>query len=484
MPPPWTPQADLDRAVAVPVVPGPAPGEGPGSEPEEAGRVQEEWPEEEWAAEPAEAGPFEGEEWPAPGEPLPAAQRAEETGQGGAVPGPSAEEEAEEEAWAEFAGWEAPAAGGPLPEEGGEAPPLEPGTTGAPTVEVPAPALFDFSRPAAPGDLIGGKMLAGAVTAEHRHLAEEMAAADTAEAQLQALSAPMPGLESGVVGFEDVVHLGAGEEMAEAARSDLPVRVVTGLVLVGILLGSLWVGGELLAVLVGILALLALAEFYGTLRRTGYAPLSVFGFLGAIGLLVGTWFLGLVAIPVAASGIIVVCFFYYSFAARRREPFTNGSLTLLGALWIPGTLAFAFPIAAAPGFRVLILAAAATVIATDVGAFFAGRSWGSRPLAPVLSPHKTVEGLAGGVVLGIAVAVVIGHFLEPLSIRTGAALGLVVAVMAPLGDLAESMLKRSLGVKDMGSILPGHGGILDRVDVFLFVLPAVWVLYETLGLLR
>jgi phosphatidate cytidylyltransferase len=213
-------------------------------------------------------------------------------------------------------------------------------------------------------------------------------------------------------------------------------------------------------------------------------PLAAFGFLGATGLLVGTWFLGLVAIPVAAIGVTVVCFLYYSFASRRREPFTNGSLTLLGLLWVAGTLAFAFPIAAAPDFRVLILAAAATVVATDVGAFLAGRSWGSRPLAPVLSPHKTVEGLAGGVVLGIAVAVVLGHFLEPLNIRIGAALGLVVVVMAPLGDLAESMVKRSLGVKDMGSILPGHGGILDRVDAFLFVLPAVWVLYETLGLLR
>jgi len=157
---------------------------------------------------------------------------------------------------------------------------------------------------------------------------------------------------------------------------------------------------------------------------------------------------------------------------------------VLGTLWVTGAAAFAFPIAAAPDFRVLFLAIAATVVATDIGAFVAGRSWGSRPLAPVLSPHKTVEGLAGGVVLGIGAAVLVGYFLEPLGIRAGAALGLVVAVVAPLGDLAESMLKRSLGVKDMGSILPGHGGILDRVDAFLFVLPAVWVLYETLGLLR
>ena len=86
-------------------------------------------------------------------------------------------------------------------------------------------------------------------------------------------------------------------------------------------------------------------------------------------------------------------------------------------------------------------------------------------------------------VLHIAAAVAIGYFFEPFTIRSGAALGLVVAVVAPLGDLAESMIKRSLAVTDMGTILPGHGGVLDRVDAFLFVLPAAWVLYETLGLL-
>lgn len=497
VPPPWMPQADLDRAAPVPVVPGPVPEGGPEVGRADRGTAGEagEWgradevvptgpPAEEWGEESTEADRREEEEWGAepegslPAPPEAAAERA------AAAPPPSPEEEAEEAAWAEFAGWESPAAGRPSPAAPGEPPPVTPGIVGAPTAEMPAPALFDFARPHPPGHLLGEEIFAGAVTAEHRHLAEEVAAADTSEAQLQALSAPMPGLESGVVGFEDVVQPGGEEEPAESGRSDLPVRVVTSLVLVGILLGSLWVGGELLAGLVGVLALLALAEFYGTLRRRGYAPLAGFGFVGAIGMLIGTWFLGLVAIPVAVIGVTVVSFFYYSFASRRREPFTNGSLTTLGLLWIPGTLAFAFPLAAAPDFRVLVLAVVATVVATDVGAFFAGRSWGSRSLAPVLSPRKTVEGLAGGVVLGIAVAVILGYFLKPLNLRIGAGLGLVVAVMAPLGDLAESMLKRSLGVKDMGSILPGHGGVLDRLDAFLFVLPATWVLYETLGLLR
>jgi phosphatidate cytidylyltransferase len=329
-------------------------------------------------------------------------------------------------------------------------------------------------------------MFAGAVTSEHRDLAAEVAAADSAEAQMQAVSAPMAGLESGVVGFEDVVELGGEPEAEEEApaRSDLPLRVATALVLVGLLVGAVWVGGGLLAGFIGLLAFIGVGEMFAALRRSGYRPLALFGLLGAAGLLAATWYYGLVAVPIAVVALTILCFFYYTLASRRRDPLTNGSLTLLGMLWVAGTLAFAFPIVAAPEFRVLVVALVATVVATDVGAYFAGRAWGSRPLAPVLSPHKTVEGLAGGVVLGIAVAVLIGHFFEPLNLRIGAGLGLVVAVMAPLGDLAESMVKRSLGVKDMGSLLPGHGGVLDRVDAFLFVVPAVWVLYETLGLLR
>jgi phosphatidate cytidylyltransferase len=418
------------------------------------------------------------EEFPKPGRPVPRVESAPAAPpteaawgypQGGEPEGGEGEEAwpaESEEAWAEE-GWEQPVPGA---------------SVGEPTEEVAAPGVYDFEgRRQGP---ISEEVVAGAVTMEHRGLAEEIAAADTAETELQALSAPMAGLDSGVVGFEDVVHLGGDEEFVAPRRSDMGLRVMTGMLLAALLLGAMWVGGEFLAGFIGLLVIIGLGEFYGTLRRHGYQPLALFGFLGGVGILVGTWFYGLVAIPVAVVATTVLTFFYYAFAPRRRDALTNGGLTVLGLLWVTGTAAFAYPIAAADDFQVLVLAIVAAVVATDIGALAAGRAWGSRPLAPVLSPQKTVEGLAGGVVLGIAVAVVAGWFLRPLDVRSGAALGLIVALMAPLGDLAESMLKRSLGVKDMGATLPGHGGILDRIDAFLFVLPAAWVLYETLGLLH
>jgi phosphatidate cytidylyltransferase len=328
------------------------------------------------------------------------------------------------------------------------------------------------------------EMYSGAVTTDHRGLAEAIDAAGTEEREWQALSAPMPGLETGVVGFEDVEDLGTDEEYVEPSRSDLGLRIVTGLILVGLLLGSLWAGGAALGLFIGLIIMIGLIEFYTTLRQRGYQPVALFGYLGGAGLLVASWFHGPIAVPAGVFLTAIVVFFFYAFAPQRRNAFTNGALTVLGVAWVAGTAAFAMPIVAAEEFRTLVIALVVATVAMDVGAYGFGRAWGSAPLAPILSPNKSIEGLAGGVVLAIGAALATGWLTEPtLDVRAGAALGLVVAVMAPLGDLAESMFKRSLGVKDMGTILPGHGGILDRVDAFLFVLPAAWVLYTAQGYL-
>ena len=119
--------------------------------------------------------------------------------------------------------------------------------------------------------------------------------------------------------------------------------------------------------------------------------------------------------------------------------------------------------------------------AADTGAYFAGKNFGKHKLAPSISPGKTWEGWAGGAALTLLVGWAAGYFLPdiPLSHRLVAA-G-VVAVFGPLGDLAESMLKRSAGVKDSGTFLPGHGGLLDRFDAFLLVLPVLALLQVLFG---
>lgn len=359
------------------------------------------------------------------------------------------------------------------------------------------PAYDEPMAPAADDEWMGGEpdeadgewsdeIYVGSGTSEHRGLADAIARASTEETELQGVSAAMPGLETGVVGFEDVEDLGTDEqeEYVPPAPSDLGMRVLTGLALVALLLGALWAGGAALAVFIGIVIMVGLAEYYTTLRGRGYAPLALFGYLGGAGALVGTWLAGPIAIPGAILATAAVVFFFYAFAPQRRDALTNGALTVFGVVWIAGAASFAMPIVDSADHRVLVFALVAATVAMDVGAYGFGRAWGSAQLAPILSPNKSIEGLAGGVVLAIGVALGIGYLMDPFDIQAGAALGLIVAVLAPFGDLAESMFKRSLGVKDLGTVLPGHGGIVDRVDALLFVIPAAWVLYDTLGYLN
>jgi phosphatidate cytidylyltransferase len=165
------------------------------------------------------------------------------------------------------------------------------------------------------------------------------------------------------------------------------------------------------------------------------------------------------------------------------QPASNIGATITGLLYVSLPMALLSLIAYGSGHfepgRVFCLIF--FVWAADTGAYFAGKNFGKHKLAPSISPGKTWEGWAGGAALTLLVGWVAGYFLPdiPLSHRLVAA-G-VVAVFGPLGDLAESMLKRSAGVKDSGTFLPGHGGLLDRFDAFLLVLPVLALLQVLLG---
>jgi phosphatidate cytidylyltransferase len=326
---------------------------------------------------------------------------------------------------------------------------------------------------------------AQSVTVEHLGLAEEIFRAGEDEAlEWQAVSAAMPGLGTGVVGWEDVADLGAGqEEYVERAPSDLGTRVGTGVILVGLLIGAMWVGAEAFAAFVGLLVLVALGEFYTALRLRRFRPIALFGYLGGIGVLAGTWYHGPMAIAVAIVVTTVVTFFVYAFTPLGRDALSNGGLTVLGVVWITGAAAFALPLVQADEFRPLVLTVVALTVAMDVGAFGVGRMWGSRALAPALSPNKTMEGLFGGIAVTVAAAFGAAALFEGITTSFALWLAAIVIVLAPVGDLAESMVKRSLQLKDMGTILPGHGGVLDRIDAFLFILPGAWALSKVLGLI-
>ena len=328
----------------------------------------------------------------------------------------------------------------------------------------------------------------GSTTQEYQGLAEEVSRAAEEEWEQQAVAATVPGVDSGLVGFEDVTGSRADTEedfeaTEQAASSDLAMRVGSAVVIFGLFLGSLLLGGWWFAAFVILAMVVSTGEFYATVRSEETRPLALFGLLGVIFMGVGAQLTGAAAIAGWAAAFAVLTILFLTLSPRR-QPLADASVTIGGMVWV-GLLSFAILIAQGSHPVAYILFVVLLVAANDTGAYFVGRSLGRRKLSPVISPHKTVEGLIGGFVAGLVVASILATFpaWETIGIAKALVAGAVVGVIAPLGDAVESMVKRSLDVKDMGSVLPGHGGMLDRIDGFLFVVPAIYFLFRGFGLL-
>lgn len=219
-------------------------------------------------------------------------------------------------------------------------------------------------------------------------------------------------------------------------------------------------------------------EYFTATQRAGFDPLMPVGVASTVGLVLVAYNYGEAAIPLVLVLTVAVCLVWYLIDAGGERPMANVGATLLGIAWVGLFGSFAGLLLSHPLFGIsLLVAAIVPTIGYDVGALFVGRSAGSRPLSAA-SPNKTIEGLVGGMVVALLAGVALGAlgpapFDGPLE---GLKIGLVAALAAPLGDLSESLIKRDLGIKDMGTLLPGHGGVLDRFDALLFVLPAIWYL--------
>lgn len=327
-----------------------------------------------------------------------------------------------------------------------------------------------------------------ATTQEYQGLAEDVSRASKEEWEMQAVAATLPGVESGLVGFNDV---SGGEALSEesfeaaeqAASSDLAMRVASALIIFGVFLGSLLLGGWWFTAFVILAMVVAVGELYATMRTEGYRPLALFGLLG-VGLMgFGAHNWGVAAIGGWAGSVVLVVILFFSLT-QRRNPLENASITVLGLAWV-GMLSFAVLVADGPNPVAYIMFVVLLVALNDIGAYFAGRTFGRHKLAPKVSPNKTVEGFVGGLlVVGIAASILTTFpAWEVIGLARGLVAAVVVGFFAPLGDLAESMVKRSIGVKDMGSVLPGHGGLLDRLDGFLFAVPAIYLLFRAFDLL-
>jgi phosphatidate cytidylyltransferase len=269
-------------------------------------------------------------------------------------------------------------------------------------------------------------------------------------------------------------------------RGDLTTRVLTGLG-IGLAAVILFRLGSLTAlVLVLLIVTPAAAELFGVLRRAGHRPATLVALVATVGILIGAYMKGEAAIPLVLGLVVVFTLLWYLVGVVRDRPTVNVAVTLLGFMWVGFLGSFAALLLDPRMFPnrhgvALLLGAAVTTVGYDIGSFLVGKKFGRHHLAPAISPNKTWEGLIGGTVASVLVGAVVVSQISPWTTTRGIALGLVVAVAAPLGDLCESLLKRDIGVKDMGWILPGHGGVLDRVDALLFVVPATYYLVRLIN---
>ena len=184
-----------------------------------------------------------------------------------------------------------------------------------------------------------------------------------------------------------------------------------------------------------------------------------------------------------SAGLLVSLFLGFSFVLLRepRDPtsLTRLGLAALGWLYVPWCLSHLLLFG--PDGKAWVFFTLLVVMAGDTGAFYVGRRFGRRRLYERVSPGKTLEGALGGLAGSAAVGAVFSAFLLPWGFLAGALAGLLVGAVGQVGDLVESMIKRQAGVKDSSGLLPGHGGLLDRLDSLLFALPAAWVLSRWLG---
>lgn len=272
--------------------------------------------------------------------------------------------------------------------------------------------------------------------------------------------------------------------------SNNTLRILTALVGVPLVVALAYAGGWPFVLLVLVAALLAQYELYGMMEAGGLRPHRAAGL--AVGALVGLRVLVPFALPLALAGVLV---FLALVPFLREERSTPGSLaaTVFGVVYPTALLTYLAALRLAEGPAVgdmeafwLTLSTLVLVWATDTFAYFVGRAVGRRPLAPKVSPKKTWEGTIGGALGALVVAVALRlTVLDFLAWPHVLVLAFVCGVVSQLGDLAESRMKRAVGVKDSGNLLPGHGGLLDRFDAAILAAPFVYLyLVYVAGVIR
>ncbi len=262
---------------------------------------------------------------------------------------------------------------------------------------------------------------------------------------------------------------------------NIPQAIAVGVALGAVVLVAMVLGPVYILAVVALVSLLAVVELYNAMRIAGLRPANLLGIFGAVALPLAAYYRGDSAFTLVFALSLIFGMLWYIVGADSERPVLNLSLTLLGVAWVGGLGGFAGLILRNDRGVQYLASTILMVVVFDTLAYFGGRAFGSRPFHRA-SPNKTwegtVAGFMGSVFTGAALWATPLSFIDMWSdeLVAALALGAAVGLAAPIGDLAESLVKRDLGIKDMGTILPGHGGVLDRIDGLLFALPTAYYL--------
>jgi phosphatidate cytidylyltransferase len=257
---------------------------------------------------------------------------------------------------------------------------------------------------------------------------------------------------------------------------DLPTAILTAAAVAVIAIVCFTQGRNWTVVLAMLVVGVATLELATSLHKRGLRPANLVVLVASTLLPLAAKNYGTAAYPVFFGLVVIVSLLWFLWEITPGRPLPGVASTVLVFAYVGGLGGFAGLLLASHNGVRLLLGVALCTIAYDVFGFFVGSQFGHTAVAPRISPNKTVEGTVAGMLASVIVgAAIVGQF-EPWTVGKGAILGLLVAGGAFIGDLCESMLKRDLGLKDLGSLLPGHGGVLDRFDALLFCLPIAYYL--------
>ena len=270
-----------------------------------------------------------------------------------------------------------------------------------------------------------------------------------------------------------------------SAGRNLPVAIGVGIGLGALVIFAMWAGQLAWYIVVAAAVAVAMWEVLTRLREHSYHLPRTLMILGGQAMVWSSWPLetkGLMAVYVIS--VLALMFGRLFHNGRHRPPINylrDMSVGVFVLTWIPMFGSFAAMLSATSQGAATILVFMLCVVASDTGGYITGVMFGSHPMAPAVSPKKSWEGFAGSIVFGMVTGALSIHFLLEREAWVGAIMGLGLVVCASLGDLVESQFKRELGIKDMSNILPGHGGLMARLDGMLPAAMVTWVAISFLG---